>query len=191
MKSIVVLDRRWSAVAIILALLMTSACRSDNTRRPPNLDDVGVHLAGTWDVTLRLDRPLTLATDASSLPRTVAGTIVLLENRDPRLAFGELRAPTHVGTYDIDLVSLGFPATDAGAIPGVAARSFSIGLAPTPAERQDSVFLILNPESPRLMLRLNGTFNGERAEGVWMSETFLGGGGAFTLTRRAGVKART
>lgn len=164
-----------STVIALSACLLSSGCASDTAQyRRPSTITGSARLSGTWDITLRLERPVTLATDAKRLPRSVAGMVVLLEDHDVARSFAEMKHPTHIGVYDIDLDSLELPPWDARALPGIAAHA-----------GPDSVFLVMNPEMPGHTIRLSGTFAGGQAAGTWAADSPLGGGGTFMLHRRA------
>jgi hypothetical protein len=166
----------------MLVLFLAIACGGDGGGRKRVVDDsLGAGLAGTWEITLRLERPLSLSMEANRLPRSVTGTVALLEDHDGPHSFDQIQQPTHVGVFDVDMDALGFPPHDKGVVPGAAARivASAIGSAP-----RDSVYLVLNPETPDHSLRLSGTFDGTDASGEWIAESFLGGGGTFTLRRR-------
>jgi hypothetical protein len=164
------------AMASMLALVVGLGC-GDSAKTPAVDESVAGRLIGTWDLTLSLDRPLSLSTDAHTLPRSVAGTVAFLEASKEHLSFEGLGAPTHMGVYHVDLGALGFPARDADVVPDLAARVVA-------APRRDSVYILLNPETPRYALRFSGTFDANGASGVWVAESFLGGGGTFVMRRR-------
>lgn len=170
--------------AFLVALLLALGCRSDSPSRRRDLDEPMRHrLAGSWDVTLRLERPLSLNMDVRTLPRSVEGIASILEARSGTLSFEEMSGPTHIGVYDIDLNALGFPLRDGRVIPGLAARTVT-GQNQSPASPgRDSVYVVINPETPRHSLRLTGLFEGDSIRGTWVAESFLGGGGTFTLHR--------
>jgi hypothetical protein len=89
-------------------------------------------------MTLRLERPLSLTTDAHTLPLTVVGVV---------------------------------------------ARTLPI-TSPTAAAIRDSVYIVINPETPAHALHMAGMFVGDSVTGEWVAESFLGGGGTFILRRR-------
>ena len=67
------------AVITLFACLMASGCVGDTAPpRRPSTDAGSARLSGMWAITLRLERPASLATDAKRLPRNVEGTVVLL-----------------------------------------------------------------------------------------------------------------
>ena len=162
-------------------LAITLACGGESA--PPDRvvnETLAGRLAGIWDVTLRLERPLSLSTDSRSLPRTVAGTMAILEGHSGQHSFEQMNGATHVGVYDVDLGALGFPSMDADIIPAVAAHV----VAEPPASGHDSVHMLMNPETPHHFLRLTGTVSGDSIHGAWIAESFLGGGGTFVMLRR-------
>lgn len=112
------------AVITLSACLMASGCVGDTAQpRRPSTDAGSARLSGTWAITLRLERPASLATDAKRLPRNVEGTVMLLEDHDAARSFAEMKDPTYIGVYDIDLDSLELPPWDAYVLPGIAERS--------------------------------------------------------------------
>lgn len=165
------------AVTIIAlcALPVLLACAGDLGQQRPALDSSHAgKLTGTWDITLQLERPMSLRTPAG-LPRQVSGSLALLEDRHAERSFAAMKDPTHIGVYDIALDSLELPPWDAGLVPGVAARV-------VPAESgRDSIYILVNPETPGHMLRLSGIFADDGAKGTWVADSPLGGGGTFTL----------
>lgn len=173
--------RATAAIALGLALAML-ACGGDSRNGKELPEAQSARLAGSWDVTLRLERPLTVSTDVSRLPRTVGGTLTLLPNRDPRVSFDQMHDPTHVGVYEIALDSLGFPRREPGFVPSVAART----VAGTSADL-DSIHIVMDPETPRRAVHLAGVLQRGEVRGTWVAESFLGGGGTFVLRRRAPV----
>jgi hypothetical protein len=163
---------KWKLVA--LCAVAVAGCRGDSAKPGRVADTTAAgQLVGAWQLTLRLERPLSLSVAGKQLPISVDGSVALLENRAGGLSFDQMSNPTHVGAYTIDLSALGFPPQQAGVVPGAAAQ----------LTRPDSLFIVLNPEGPSRALRLRGTFDGERANGVWMAEALLGGGGTFTMQR--------
>jgi hypothetical protein len=94
-----------------------------------------------------------------------------------------MNGPTNISIYEIALRSLGFPPLDGDVIPSVAART--LPTSGSTASARDSVYMVLNPETPRYALHLPGKIAGDNASGVWVAESFLGGGGRFALRWRA------
>jgi hypothetical protein len=170
---------------VVLALLAVLGCTGDSARRAPAFNQPpGALLAGTWDITLKLEHALSFSMEGRSLPRRASGAVTLLESHDRHVSFEGMRAPTYVGAYDIVFDSLRFPSLDAGVLPGVAARTVSISAPSSAASARDSVYLVLDPGTARRTLELRGVVIGDSASGVWTSELLLGGsGGTFTLRR--------
>ena len=170
------MNRSGATIITVCVLSILLACARDTTQQHPATDSSHAEiLTGTWDITLRLERPLSLHTTAGGLPRHVTGSLALLEDRYAERSFEAMRNPTHIGVFDIALDSLGLPAWDASLVPGVAAQ-----VVPS-ASGRDSVQMVINPETPGHMLRLWGAFAGDDATGIWVAESPLGGGGSFTL----------
>ena len=167
-------------IIALCALPILLACADDSGRQRSGIDAAhSEKLTGVWDITLRLERPLSLRTTAG-LPRLVSGNIALLEDRHAERSFAVMKDPTHIGVYDIALDSLDLPPWDRGLVPGVAAR-----VVPS-ASGSDSLQIVVNPETPGHMLRLSGVFVDDGVQGTWLAESPLGGGGSFTLRRRRG-----
>jgi hypothetical protein len=168
----------------MLAVLFTvSACTSDERSGARFLASPPGPLVGTWDLALRLERPITFATDAGSLPRRSTGRIALLETHTEQPSTSQQSVAMYSGVYDIDLSSLGFPSQSASAIRTLVARSAPRSGSTVDALRRDSVYMTFNPDAPQNEIRLIGTFAGDSVVGVWTTDTFLGGGGTFTLRR--------
>ena len=160
----------------VLPILL--ACAGDARQQRPAFDSSHAeYLTGTWAITLQLDRPLTLRTTVGALPRQVTGSIALLEDRHAERSFAAMKDPTHIGVYDIALDSLELPPWDGSVVPGLAAR-----LVPREGGK-DSVYMVVNPETPGHMLLLSGVIAGDEATGVWLAQSPLGGGGTFRLQR--------
>jgi hypothetical protein len=173
----------WRASVALIAWVMLIGCRGESKRGQVVNEPMSARLVGTWQLTLRLERPMSLSVAGSKLPRTVEGRVALLEDRATNLSFEQLAAPTHLGVYVIDLAALGFPPPSAGAVPILVVRMTQSPSSSEAAVRQDSVYIVINPETPRFSLVLTGTFEGDQASGVWVAASLLGGGGSFTLRR--------
>lgn len=172
------------ASSALFLLLLTAGCGGDGSQGKGAMGDAhAAGLSGVWEVTFRLERPLSLGMDAKRLPRNVSGTVALIEDLDGPHSFEQIDKPTHVGVYNVDMDSLGFPPRDNGIIPSVAAR-IVLGALKSSSGSHDSVYMVFNPETPRHALRLTGTFNGTDGSGEWIAESFLGGGGTFIIRRR-------
>jgi hypothetical protein len=167
-----------------LALLAVLGCSNGSAHTPALDESVAARLTGTWDLTFTLERPLSLSTDARTLPRSVSGTAALLEVGSDPMSFDQMRGATHMGVFRVDLAAMGFPGRESGVIPDVAARVVATPQSTSTAAARDSVYLILDPETPRYSIRLAGTFDANSASGVWIAESFLGGGGSFVMRRR-------
>jgi hypothetical protein len=170
---------RFLAIAYVTALLMTTACGTDAGQRSRALDAAAARrLIGAWDVTLWLDRPITMASSPRVLPFRVSGTMAFVEDHYEQPSFPQLKAPTHSGVYDIDLSALGLPAPGEDA-PAAIARAASNG-----DGQRDSVVMVINPGRSGPALLFRGAFDADSVVGVWISESLLGGGGRFVLARR-------
>jgi hypothetical protein len=160
-------------------MLTSLRCSGDAPQRRHVVDDTSAaRLTGTWDITLRLERPMTFSTNPKALPRSVRGTVAFLEDHTAPASLADLDGPTHTGVYDIDLDSLEMPVWNAGGVHGLVAK---IGAT---MARPDSLFLVLNPESPGHFMRLSGVLVDGTGSGTWVADSPLGGGGTFTLRRK-------
>jgi hypothetical protein len=166
-----------------LALLAALGCSNGSAHTQAVDESVAGRLVGTWDITFVLERPLSLSTDARKLPRSVAGTLALLERGTEPLSFEQMSAPTHMGVFHVDIGALGFPPSETG-VPDLVARVVASSQRSTAAQERDSVYIVLNPETPRYAVRLSGRFDAHDATGTWIAESFLGGGGTFVMRRR-------
>ena len=168
---------------ILIAVLATTGCRGEVTpqaRAPAASADKTME--GDWDITLRLERPMSFAELGQRIPRSVGGRITLLEEKTGRHGTQGDAMPTFVGVFDIDVAALGLPTDEVRDIPAIVAhRSPSAPAASN--ERPDSLFLVMNPQSPRHSVQLSGVIAGDRASGTWTVESPLGGGGSFVLQR--------
>ena len=170
--------------AVVAALVTAVACGDDAVERQHVLEGVPAqHLVGAWDVTLRLERPITIALGQKDLPRTMVGTVMFLQTRYEHLSFPQMGAPTHAGVYDMNFRELGFPSGEAGEIPLVIARTVGDSRALSRAISAESLYIVFNPGTSRYALLLSGRFSGDSIVGTWAVESFLGGGGAFVLRR--------
>jgi hypothetical protein len=171
------------AVASIATLLVALGC-GDTARKPAIDESVANRLVGTWDLMLVLERPLSLQTDKKSLPSDLPGTMAFLEVGKEAPSFEGMSAPTHLGTYRVDMGSLGFPPREGESVPSLAARVVGLPHHGGPMGMRDSVYIVFNPETPRFSVLLSGTFDANAGSGVWSAESFLGGGGTFVMRRR-------
>ena len=170
--------------AVLLMLCVASACRSNGAERQRAMDDAPARrLVGVWDVTLHLDRALTLTSHAKTVPRDVAGTITLVEDHFGRATYPQMSAPTHAGAYDVDFRIFDFQARDAADAPIAVARTTHDSSTSLNRTHADSAYIVLNPGTSRYALMLAGAFTGDSIAGVWSVESFLGGGGTFALHR--------
>jgi hypothetical protein len=165
---------------VVLMMLAILGCEGDAPPRSQAVDDTSAaRLAGTWDITLRLERPMSFSTNLKMLPRSVNGTMAFVEDHHARVSLADLSGLTHTGVYDIRLDSLELPRWNSDRLRAVMARLRS-GVAPP-----DSLFLVLNPESPGHFIVLSGELDDGIASGTWVADSPLSGGGTFTLRRRA------
>ncbi|MEP6729403.1 MAG: hypothetical protein ABJE10_02140 [bacterium] len=167
-------------------LFVAVACGSGAEKRTRALDDAAARrLIGAWDVTLWLDRPVSMAATSQPLPVRVSGTMAFVENHYDQPSFPELEAPTHSGVYDVNLSVFGVPPHDDGGATVIARAARN-----TVGGQRDSVFIVMNP-GQRTALLLRGTFERDSVVGAWTSESLVGGGGRFVLVRRVGANRGT
>ena len=109
-------------IVTLCVLPILLACSGDGRHQRAAIDPSHAGLlTGTWDITLQLERPMSLRTTAAELPHHVTGSVALLEDRQAERSFAAMKDPTHIGVYDIALDSLELPPWDAGVVPGLAA----------------------------------------------------------------------
>ena len=172
--------------ALCAATLVITACSGEPHDRVSALDEAPAReLVGVWDVTLRLDRPLTLAPIDNGSSREVAGTITLLEDHFGRPSYPQLTVPTHTGAYDVDFRPFGVNVRNSVDAPIVVARTGHDTSGAAALSLADSVFIVLNPGTSRYAVLLVGRLAGDTIAGIWSAESFLGGGGVFVLRRRS------
>ena len=174
------LMRKLAVILLGVVMLLASACGEVRSTVQDVPGATAAHLSGTWDLSLRVERPMSLSHTPATPPFTVRGTVMLMATSRHDLSFASMRAPTQIGVYELALDSLGLLEWNAGVIPAVAARAV-----PTSANAgmADSVFMVLNPGVPEREIRLTGVFTGEDVRGVWTAASPLGGGGSFVLQR--------
>ena len=186
--------RTYNFVLMSFALTLSASCGSETSERAGALAEAPAQrLIGTWELTLWLDRPITLATSGAKLPVRAQGTLALVEARSGQRSFPELREPTHSGAYDIDLRVLGLPNAD-GDVPVAVARTTEVIAATPPTAHAarfggtdgDSVVIVLSPGASRGVLLLSGTFHDDSIVGTWTVQEALGGGGRFVCVRHGG-----
>lgn len=165
------------SIVTLCALPILHACERDNGQhRPAGDDERAARLSGVWNITLRLERSLSIRTMAGGLPRHVSGQIAFLGRRADQMSTA-MRNATNVGVYDIALDSLELPSWDPSLTPGLAARVVR------GVPGGDSILIVVNPETPGHRLKLSGILAGDAVRGFWLAESPLGGGGTFTLQR--------
>lgn len=169
-----------------LALFTLNACHARTRERTSVTDQTSsARIDGVWQMDLRIERPMSFSADGKSLPRSVGGTLALLKNRvGPAVAADIMKAATHTGVYDLDLVAIGLPAAEGGNVPSVAARIVRADRPTSSGAAGDSIILLLNPDLPARAIRLSGVIADDVVRGVWVAESPLGGGGSFVLRRR-------
>ena len=166
------------SIVTVCALPILYACdRGYGEHRLVGDDERAAKLSGIWNITLRLERPLSIRAMTGGLPRDVRGRVAFLEHRSTERTLTAMSNPTNVGVYDIALDSLDLPAWDPSLMPGLAARVVR------GVSGHDSISIVVNPETPGHRLKLSGVLAGDAVRGLWLAESPLGGGGTFTLQR--------
>ena len=159
-----------------LAFVFVGCSRTDDARRERALDAPTARLlAGMWDATFTLDRPLTVTSD-STRPRSVTGALAFVEARHVAPVIPQLSGATHDVAYDVDFRPFGFDLRDRGAALPAVART---------GER-DSLVIWFGADASLFSLRVQGAFVGDSVSGVWTAETPRAGGagGRFSMHRR-------
>ena len=173
--------RAMRSARFALALATLSACVADGARNSQARQEVPHRLDGTWDVALRLERPMSLSATLAALPFTVHGTMTLMANTQGTETSGTIAAPTQIGVYSLLLDSLGLLPLARGDVPTVTALEVArSSLADT---LRDSVLFVLNPATSGGKLRLTGRLVDGVITGVWTAQSPLGGGGTFAMRR--------
>ena len=147
-----------SALALVAYLGLMSACGGGGSRRHEAGQFAARRLDGTWEVSLRLERRMSLAMTPATLPFTVHGTITMMTNDRTDVSFGSMSEPTAIGVYALRLDSLGLPPWQDGEMPELAARAHDP--ARGSGAESDSVLIVLNPAAPARLVRLTGALAG-------------------------------
>jgi hypothetical protein len=172
------------ALTAIAHLGVISACGDGGARRHDAHQFAARRLDGNWEITVRLERRMSLSMTPATLPFSVRGTITMMTNDRIDATFASISEPTALGLYALRLDSLGLPQWQDGEVPALAARAHDP--ARGGAER-DSVLIVLNPATPARIVRLTGVLTGESVLGEWTAASPLGGGGTFEMRRRVGA----
>jgi hypothetical protein len=177
-------DLRSTGAGFLLAavlLVVPGACGEGGARKSDVGQPAARHLDGTWMLTLRLERPMSLSGTPAALPFTIRGTVAMMTNERSHASFASIAKPTQIGVYALRLDSLGLLPWPQGDVPTVAAREI---IAPSSAAAsRDSILVVLNPAMPTRLIRLTGAFVGDVMRGAWTAESPLGGGGTFEMRR--------
>ena len=179
----------WSlrvCASALTALAMVCSCSGGTAEKTRDSSVETDRLEGTWDVSLRLERPMSLSPTAAPPPFTVRGAMTMLANRQTDVSFPSIAQPTQIGVYQLPLSALGLARWEDGEVPGLAAREMRPA-AGTPGDHPDSIVIVLNPDHSTRLIRLLGVIDGDDIRGVWTAESPLGGGGTFLLRRRKAI----
>jgi hypothetical protein len=171
------------AVVVAVALLMSLGACGDGGSRGAETQHPNRHLEGTWALSLRLERAMSLSNTPATLPFVLRGTLTMMTNERSDVSFTSIAQPTQIGVYALRLDSLGLLPWQSGDVPTVAAREITAG---SSAVARDSIVIVLNPGMPTRFIRLTGALVGDVLRGAWTAESPLGGGGTFEM-RRASV----
>ena len=175
--------RRAARACVAAILLVTSAaCEARGARRSEVASPPTRRLDGAWELTMRLDRRMSLSATPATLPFTLRGTVTMMTNENVGASFAPIAAPTAIGVYAIRMDSLGLSSPLDGDVPTLAARERLQRATPAGATR-DSVLIVLNPASPTRLVRFVGALGGAVIRGEWTAESPLGGGGTFEMHR--------
>ncbi|MEO7457102.1 MAG: hypothetical protein ABIY52_12640 [Gemmatimonadaceae bacterium] len=170
---------RSSVLAIACAsLLVASACDGDDA---PHMAEGANRLVGSWDVVFHAN-PGVMHGRADS----VAGSLAFAENRFGPRDMRELEGITDQGVYDLDFLPLGFATRDPEASPVAVAR-----VAAKTAAGVDSLYVVLDPEGTRIIVRLSGILRLDSASGTWTATSFSSGGGSGTFAMWRHSQERT
>jgi hypothetical protein len=170
----------------MLAICALSACDSRMRGTAAVTDEaLAGRVNGVWEMTLRIERPMSLSTEATSLPRNVTGVVALVPIRKFRVSFEAMTDPTFSGVYDLDPGALGLATGDGAHVPGLVARVATRAPRASGNAAPDSIHVLLNPETPQHAIRLAGIVSDGAVTGVWVAESPLGGGGTIVWRRRA------
>jgi hypothetical protein len=136
---------------------------------PTAASEVSPAMTGVWDLTLRVDAA------NGSRDREINGSVALLSGEPLRTSWWPgLPNVSHVGTYSIDVESL-------GVVP-VARRD--IRIAGAAAQFPNRTIIVLNPGVDHGALVLEGTVVGDSITGSWRVTAYaLGPSGRFTMRR--------
>ena len=176
-------DWRRPAASALIMLSMVCSCSGDEAGKSRDPSAAADRLEGAWDLSLRLERAMSLSPTAAALPFTVRGAVTMMGNRRTDVSFPSIPQPTQIGVYQLALDSLGLARWDENEVPGLVARE-ARKLANAPSDHRDSVVIVLNPGIPTRVIRLLGVIDGDDVRGAWTAESPLGGGGTFLLRRR-------
>lgn len=173
-------SRQFVTCVAAALLLASSACGRNARRRSDSGQLPTRRLDGSWALSLRLDRRMSLSGIPASLPFTLHGTVTLMANDRSDVSFASIAEPTEIGVYALRLDSLGLASWQEGEMPTLAARE----TAPSSSVATgDSIVIVLNPGVPTRLVRLAGVFTSDVVRGEWTAESPLGGGGTFDLRR--------
>lgn len=158
-------------VAVTCAAL---ACRDTGPSRKSADALRSADLSGTWDIRLRLERPVVLVSDTTRSAKEVHGDFAFVRNHARRDRYPEVGIPTYYGTYDIDFAPFGFAPGASGDPPSALATVFD----------RDSVLIVLDATNTELTLTLRGSIGGDSVAGGWTaSSRRVGGGGSYVMRR--------
>lgn len=171
------------AVVVAHAILMGLGACGDAGSRGAETQHPNRHLEGTWALSLRLERAMSLSNTPSTIPFVLRGTLTMMTNERADVSLASIAQPTQIGVYALRLDSLGLLPWQSGDVPTVAAREITAG---SSAVARDSIVIVLNPGMPTRLIHLTGVLVRDVVRGQWTAESPLGGGGTFEM-RRASV----
>ena len=161
--------------ALLVAAACTAlACRDKGASQKSPDAPRSADLSGTWDIRLRLERPVVLASDTEHSPKEVHGDFAFVSNHARRDRYPEIGIPNYYGSYDIDFAPFGFASGTSGDPPSALATLFD----------RDSVLIVLDATNTELTLTLRGSISGDSVVGGWTaSSRHVGGGGSFAMRK--------
>jgi hypothetical protein len=165
---------------LFAAVVVACGSRESADRRNLLGSDAARRFVGTWDIVMTADSTST-ALRFRRAPGPITGTMVFVLDRSGPASTAALQGVTHEGAYDLDVTPFGFSihATDA---PSVAvARLVPVVPRGRSAIAEDSLWIVLNPESERFPVRMQGLLAGDSVVGTWSADAFRVGGGTGHL----------
>jgi hypothetical protein len=181
--------RRACAAALLVAAIGCHHADVEDRDRILSHADAA-RLVGAWNVTIVLERPLTILADTSAI-RPVTGSIAFTENRQGDLEVESFGLVTHLGVSDLDLHSFSLPLGHDDRERLVIARTAPIvrvrGTGTSVAK--DSVSILIQTADEQLNVILAGILTGDTVVGRWTAEHLRNeAAGRFVMSRRTSAR---